>query len=102
MKLNRHTKYYSFHSLSARGVYDVCFDLFQFRLADGEVRVTALPFKVGKIHTLLLQPLVGDALEFFNPFSLGDRAAKTRQEVNMVLHPTDQDGRTIEPLGYLS
>jgi hypothetical protein len=30
MMANTHTKYLIFHSLSATGVYDVCFDLFHY------------------------------------------------------------------------
>ena len=74
---------------------NVFFDLFQIRLTDGEDRVTPLPFKVGKIHALLLQPLVGDALHLLDPLGLGDRAAKTRQDMNVIFDATDKDGLTI-------
>ena len=49
---------------------DVLFHLFEIRLADGKIRVTALPLKVGVITTAFLQPEVGDAFHFLHPFRL--------------------------------
>ena len=67
----------------------------------GNRRQRAQPQR-GCVSILLLQPLVGDALKFFDPLGLGNRAAKTRQQVNVLFHSPTEDGRAIEPFGNLS
>jgi hypothetical protein len=81
---------------------NVFFNLFQIRLTDLKVRIASLPFEAGVSYTFLLQPLVGDAFDFFHPLGLGNRAAKTRQDVNVIFDATDEDRRTIQPLGNLA
>lgn len=60
---------------------DVAFDLLEARLADGEVRVARLPFKVGKACVLLLQPFVRDAFQFLHPFGLGEMVRPKRARI---------------------
>jgi hypothetical protein len=75
---------------------DVLLHLFEIRLADTEIRVATLPFEAGVIATAFVQPEVRDAFQFLHPFGLRDGAAEAREQMDMVFHPTDEDGRAIE------
>src|SRR6266700_7757176 len=78
---------------------DVLFRIFEIGLALGEIRIAALPFEVGVIATAFLQPEVGDALQFLHPFGLRDGASESREQMDMVFHAADEDGRAIELFG---
>ena len=78
---------------------NVFFHLIEIRWADGEVRIAILPLKAGKVRALILHPLVGNSFELLHPFSLGDGAAESRQQMDVVLDTTYENGRTIEPFG---
>lgn len=78
---------------------DVLLHLFQIRLAHGKIRVAALPLKARKIPVALLEPRVRDAFQFLHPFRLRDRATKPREDMNMIFHAADLDGRTIQLFG---
>src|SRR5687768_7575846 len=73
---------------------DICRDLFQVRLADREIRVARLPLKIR--DTLLLNPLIRDTFQLFDPFPLGNRASESRQEMHVILYSAHHDGRTIQ------
>src|SRR5688572_10419292 len=81
---------------------DVADNLLQVRLAYRKIGVPALPGKTRIISTLLLQPLVGDALQLFDPVGLADSPAETCQNVYVVLHAPDNYWRTIQPFGNLT
>src|SRR5437667_4668947 len=78
---------------------DVLLHLFEIRLADTEIRVATLPFEVGVIATAFLQPEVRDAFQFLHPFGLRDGAPEASEQMDMVFHATDEDGRAIELFG---
>src|SRR2546428_505077 len=78
---------------------DVFLHLFEIRLAHGKIRVAALPLEVGVIATALLQPEVRDAFQFLHPFGLRDGASETREQMDVILHASDQDGWAIESFG---
>jgi hypothetical protein len=78
---------------------DVLLHRFEIRLAHGKIRVAALPFKVRVIATTFLEPRIRDAFQFLHPFRLRGRATKPRENVNMIFHAADLDGRTIELFG---
>ena len=78
---------------------DVLLHRFEIRLAHGKIRVAALPFEVGVIATALLQPEIRDAFQFLHPFRLRDGAPKSREQMDMIFHAADLDGRTIELFG---
>src|SRR6266496_5511233 len=63
------------------------------------VIVSAAPFEVGVITTAFLQPEVRDAFQFLHPFGLRDGAPETREQMDMVFHTADEDGRAIEFFG---
>ena len=74
---------------------NVFFDLLQIRLADREISVASLPFKVGKFHCLLFQPPVGYPFELLNPFCLGCSATKTSQQVDVIVDSANKNRRAI-------
>ena len=78
---------------------DVLLHLFEIGLAHGEIRVATLPLEAGVIATAFLQPEVGDAFQFLHPFGLRDGASEAREQMNVVFHAADEDGRAIELLG---
>ena len=61
--------------------------------------MSAAPFEVGVITTAFLQPEVRDAFQFLHPFGLRDGAPETREQMDMVFHTADEDGRAIELFG---
>ena len=73
--------------------------MFEIGLAHGEIRVAALPFEVGVIATAFLQPEVRDAFQFLHPFGLRDGASESREQMDVVFHAADEDGRAIELFG---
>jgi hypothetical protein len=58
-----------------------------------------LPLEVGVIATAFLQPEVRDAFQFLHPFGLRDGASESCEQMDMVLHAADEDGRAIELFG---
>lgn len=78
---------------------DVLLYLFEIGLAYGERRITALPFKVREVAPAFLQPCVRDAFQFFHPFRLRDDATEPRQNMHMIFHATNLDGRAIQLFG---
>src|SRR5207253_11478819 len=78
---------------------DVLLHLFEIRLADTEIRVATLPFEAGVIATAFLQPEVRDAFQFLHPFGLRDGAPETREQMHMILHAANENGRAIELFG---
>jgi|SRR5882724_4067096 len=74
---------------------DVMLYLLQIRVADREIRITALPFKIGLIRSLLFEPAVGHAFQFLHPLSLGYGAAKAAEQVHVIFHATDDKRRTF-------
>ena len=64
-----------------------------------EIRVTALPLEVGIIATAFLQPEVRDAFQFLRPFGLRDGASEAREQMDVVFHHADEEGRAIELIG---
>ena len=78
---------------------DVLLHLFEIGLAHGEIRVTALPLEVGVIATTCLQPEVRDAFQFLHPFGLRDGASEAPEQMDVVFHAADEDGRAIELFG---
>ena len=79
---------------------DVFLHLFEIRLAHGEIRVAAVSLEVGVIATTFPQPEVRDALQFLHPFGLRDGASEAREQMDVVFHTADEDGRAIELFGY--
>ena len=67
------------------------------RLAHREHRVTRLPFEISKRRAVRLQPLVGHTFDFLDPFRLGHRSTEKGQQVHVILDPTGDNRRTIEP-----
>src|ERR1035438_447728 len=63
------------------------------------IRVAALPFEVGVIAAAFLQPEVGDAFQFLHPFGLRESASEAREQMHVVFHAADEDGRAIELFG---
>src|SRR5437773_8139453 len=78
---------------------DVLLHLVEIGLAHGEIRVAALPLELGVIASALLQPEVRDAFQFLHPFGLRDGAPESREQMQVVFHATDEDGRAIELFG---
>ena len=99
---------------------DVLLHLFEVGLAQGEIRVAALPFEVGVIATAFLQPEVRDAFQFLHPFGLREGASEARspreiiaadgggdgrtvisrgEQMDVVFHAADEEGRAIELFG---
>jgi len=52
--------------------------------------------EIGVLAPLLLQPEVGDALEFLHPIGLRDRAAKAGKNMHVVLYAADSDRRAFD------
>src|SRR6266853_851310 len=77
---------------------DVLLYLLQIRVTDREIRITALPFKISVIRSLLFEPAVGHAFQFLHPFRLGYGPAKTAEQMNVIFHATDDKGRTFQDL----
>ena len=77
----------------------VLFHLFEIRLAYGKIRVATLPLEIGVIATFLFQPEVRDAFQFLYPFSLRDSASEPREQMDVIFHAADKDGRAIELFG---
>ena len=59
----------------------------------------ALPLEVGVIATAFLQPKVRDAFQFLHPFGLRDGTSEAREQVDVVFHAADEEGRAIELFG---
>jgi len=59
----------------------------------------ALPFEVGVIATAFLQPEVGDGFQFLHPFGLREGASETREQMDVVFHAADEEGRAFELFG---
>src|SRR6266853_539011 len=78
---------------------DVMLHLFEIRLAHGEIRVTALPIEVRVFATTFLQRDVRDAFQFLHPFGLRDGASESREQMNVVFHAANENGRAIELFG---
>src|SRR5215467_1759235 len=72
---------------------------FQIGLADGKIRIPALPFKVPELSRLFLEPQVGDTLQLFYPLGLSYRAPKSAEHMNVILDSANQQRRTIKRLG---
>ena len=79
-------------------ILNVPLDLFQIRLANGEIRVSALPFESRELVTLLFQPTIRNSLEFFYPFRLRDLASEATQNVNVIFHAANLNRGTVKPL----
>ncbi len=58
-----------------------------------------LPLEVGVIATAFLQPEVRDAFQFLHPFGLRDGAPEAREQMHVVFHAADEEGRAIELFG---
>ena len=74
---------------------DVLLNLLQIRLAHRKACVTTLP---GKIFDSIFHPNAGNALEFFHPIRLRNRATKTRQHVNVILYAAGNEWRALQLL----
>jgi hypothetical protein len=79
---------------------DVAFHPIELRLADREVRVTALPLEVGIISALCLEPAIRDSFEFFHPLCLRDGSSETGKNMNVIFHATDQKRGTFQAFGH--
>ena len=66
----------------------VLLHLFEIGLAHGKICITTLPLKVGVIATA-----------FFHPFRLRDGAPEPREQMDVIFHAADLDGRAIELFG---
>ncbi len=80
-------------------VGNVLLDSIEVGLADGEIGVSALPFEIGKFVVAFLEPEIGDAFQFLDPFSLGDGAGESREQVDVIFHAADEESRAIELFG---
>ena len=78
---------------------NVLFHQFKNRLAHREIRIAALPFKIGEVAAMFFEPAVGNPFQFLHPFCLGDGADKTAKQMNVVIHPTNNERRTFEGFG---
>ena len=58
-----------------------------------------MPLEVGVIATAFLQPEIRDAFQFLHPFGLRDGAPEAREQMDVVFHATDEEGRAIELFG---
>ena len=47
----------------------------------------------------MFDPETGDALEFLDPIGLGDGAGVAGEDVDVVIHAADDDGRAVELFG---
>jgi len=81
-------------------VRNVLFHLFKVGLAHREIRIAALPFKIGVVAAMFFEPAVGYPFQFLHPFGLGDGAGKTAEQMNMVFHSANDERRTVERLGH--
>ncbi len=68
----------------------------RIRLAHGKRRIPGLPVKHCKLRPFLLHPHRAGAFQFLNPLSQGNRAIHPRQNMNMIRHTTNGDGRTFQ------
>ena len=59
----------------------------------------ALPLEFTVIPSLFSQPDIRDAFQFLHPFSLRNGASKSREQMDVVFHPSNKDGRAIELFG---
>jgi hypothetical protein len=78
---------------------DVFVHLRQLRLAHREIRVAALPLEVGVIAAAFLQPEVRHAFQFLHPFGLRDGASESCEQMDVIFHTADAEGRAIELFG---
>jgi len=78
---------------------DVTFDGFKIRGADRENTIAGLPGEVAERWIAFFDPETGDAFEFLDPIGLGDGARVAGENMDVVLHTTDDDGRTVELFG---
>jgi hypothetical protein len=83
-------------------IRDIAFDRLKIGGADGEDAVSGLPSEVAERGIALFDPKTGDAFEFLDPIGLGDGAGVAGEEVDVVIHAADNDGRTIELFRYAS
>ena len=79
---------------------DVLFHLLKVGLAHREIRIAALPFKIGVVAAMFFEPAVGNPFQFLHPFRLCDGAGKTAEQMNVVFHPANDERRTVERLGH--
>lgn len=75
---------------------DVSLDGFEIGGAHRENAVSGLPCEIPKRWIALLDPNAGNAFEFLDPIGLGDRASLAGQDVNVVFHTANDDGRTVD------
>ena len=80
-------------------ISNIAFHVFEIGLAHGKIGISALPFKICKLVTLLLEPAIGNALQLLHPFRLGDCATKATKEMNVVFHSADDQGRAFQRFG---
>jgi len=78
---------------------DVTFDRFKIRGDDGEDAIAGLPSEVAERWIALFDPEAGDSFEFLDPIGLGDGAGVVGENMDVILHTTDDDGRTVELFG---
>ena len=79
---------------------DVLCDPVETRRADRKRAVPGLPCEIATFRGARLDPLAGNALEFFDPIRLADSASKAGEKMNMVFNAANQDGRAIELPGH--
>ena len=82
-----------------RLVCDVAAHGLHIRCAHGKSPVSCLPGKFCNLRKTLLNPEVGNSLEFFHQIGLGNAATQLDQNVGMIGNTTDQNGRAIEFFG---
>ena len=80
--------------------HDVLPHLFKVGLAHREIRIAALPFKIGIVVAMFFEPAVGNPFQFLHPLGLGNGAGKTAEQMNMVFHPANDERRTVQRLGH--
>jgi hypothetical protein len=78
---------------------DVASNLRQVGLADGEIRVTALPLKIQVVAPLLFEPQVGNPFHFFYPFRLGNCASQAAQQMDVVFYAAHLQRRAFKLFG---
>src|SRR5437870_3003093 len=78
-------------------ICDISFDLLQVRFAYRKIGISTLALKNRK-PVALFQPKVRYSFQFLDPFRLSDCAAKTREQMHMILYAACPNRRTSECL----
>ena len=82
-------------SVMFRLVSDVSLYLLKVGRANREIRITTLPLEIRK-SVLLFQPQIRNAFQFLHPFRLRDRTTEAGEQVDVILHATHDEGRTLK------